>query len=115
MENTDQLQQLVQSIKQQYPEIDLSVWENSYSIELSTIKVPRLLQGQGIGTAAIKAIKDYAQQVGKPIVLRPQPDRGKKAALSRFYKRQGFIDNRGRNIDFTLSSPCAPTMYWKPK
>ena len=40
---------------------------------------------------------------------------GKKQALERFYKDLDFVKNKGRNIDFQLSSPISTTMYWKPE
>ena len=62
----------------------------------------------------MRAIQVYAQSVGKPIVLSPQPDKGKKAALERFYKNLGFVHNRGRHRDYSLSNFGGPTMLWRP-
>jgi GNAT superfamily N-acetyltransferase len=115
LENNDELQQLVQSLEQQYPGLDLHAFETIYSVEVAQIKVPEELQGQGIGTGVIKAIQSFAQKLGKPIVVIPSPERGKKAALNRFYRQQGFTHNKGRNQDYRLSKPFGPTMYWKPK
>ena len=107
------LQKLINSLELQYPGVQLSAWENSSRIELAMIKVPKEIQGQGIGSKIIQFIKDYAQSVQKPIVLRPDPEKGKKAALNRFYTRQDFVNNKGKNIDYSLSSPTSKTMYWK--
>lgn len=109
------MQGLVEMLRQRYRGITLSVWETGDHIELAGIYVPKPMQNQGWGAATVKAIQDYANKVGKPVVLRPQPDRGKKAALERFYKRLGFVSNSGRHTDFTLGSPFARTMYWKPR
>ena len=52
--------------------------------------------------------------MGKPIVLRPEPEPRKKKALMDFYKNLGFVANKGRKTDYTLSSPFSLTLYWKP-
>jgi GNAT superfamily N-acetyltransferase len=114
-ENSNGLDALLQSLFQQYPGIKLDAWENDNRIELSTIEVPQKMRGNGIGSNILKSLKDYAQKVNKPIVLRPQADRGKIAALDRFYDRNEFVKNKGRNADYTLSSPFAATRYWKPR
>lgn len=111
----ENLQNLVAAIKQQHPTIDLFAWENNDKISLDTIKIPKELQNQGIGTDIVTKIQKYAQKVGKPVVLSPSADKGKKEALNRFYNNLGFTKNKGRKIDFTLSSPTAPTSYWKPE
>ena len=63
----------------------------------------------------VRKIQQYAQSVGKPIVLSPEPEKGKKAALERFYKNLGFVHNRGRHRDYRLSSFGGPTMLWHPQ
>jgi hypothetical protein len=62
----------------------------------------------------LTAIKEYAKSVGKPVVLKPTPESGKKAALERFYKRNGFIWNTGNKKDFTLSDAFGRNMLWRP-
>ena len=49
------------------------------------------------------------------IVVMPEAERGRKSDLERFYRNLGFVRNRGRNMDYTLSSPLAGTMYWRPE
>lgn len=108
------LQKLVNSLELQYPGVQLSAWESNSRIELAMIKIPKGMQSQGIGSKIMQFLKDYAQLVKKPIVLRPEAENGKKAALQRFYSKHDFVNNKGKNIDFKLSSPTARTMYWKP-
>jgi GNAT superfamily N-acetyltransferase len=114
-EDTSGIAQLVANLEAQYPGLDLFAWENERKIELSDIKVPPEQQGQGIGSAVIKAIQQYAVKVDKPIVLSPSPQPRKKKKLLDFYKRHGFVLNKGRNKDYTLSSTFATTMYWRPR
>jgi len=114
--NDPQLAKLVEQLKSTYPGLMLSVWNsNNGWIELNEIKVPKEMRNQGIGSLVIKKIQEYAKSVGKPIRLTPSPEPGKKGALQRFYRNVGFIPNKGRNIDYQLSSPLSPTWYWKPK
>jgi hypothetical protein len=111
MESKD-LDGLLDQLRSEYSGLRIHAYESPRLIELTEIEVVE--KGQGVGTAVIRRIQDYARQVGKPIVLRPHPEPRKKAALFRFYKNLGFVVNKGRNMDYTLSSPFALTMYWKP-
>ena len=43
-----------------------------------------------------------------------EPEKGKKGALQRFYKRNEFVNNAGRNKDYGLSE-FSRTMLYKPK
>lgn len=109
------MEELLNSIKLKYPFVKIWAFESKEKIELQEIKIPLEYRNSGIGTEIIKLLQNYAKTVGKPIVLRPEPERGKKKSLERFYKRLGFVDNSGRNMDYTLSSPMAKTMYWRFK
>lgn len=115
LESQDTLQNIVNDVKNQYPGIEVIAWEGGNKIELAKLVVPPNQRNQGIGQAVVKRIQDYAASVNKPVVLRPEPEKGKKAALDRFYRNLGFKHNQGRNMDYTLSSPMARTMYWKRK
>ena len=73
------------------------------------------MRHQGIGREIIKVLQDFAQKRGKPISLHPVSEYGYKKKLNDFYKGQGFIPNKGRNRDYTISDPFAATMYWRPR
>jgi hypothetical protein len=109
---SDDLDALVTKLRQEYPGLRIYAYESAGLIELMEIEVKD--KGQGTGTKVIKALQEYARGVGKPIVLRPHPEPRKKAALFKFYKNLGFVMNKGRKTDYTLSSPFSLTMYWKP-
>lgn len=109
------MEELLQHIRSLYPFVKIWAFESKDRVELQQIEVPLEHRGSGVGTEIMEMLKSYAKSVGKPIVLRPEPDRGKKAALERFYKRLGFVDNAGRNKDYTLSAPFSKTMYWRFK
>lgn len=70
-------------------------------IKIGNIRVKPEDRGQGIGSAVLNKIKEYAMSVGKPIILTTQPEKGKKMALDRFYRRHEFR-KPGRHKDYSL-------------
>ena len=115
-ERNRELKLLEDNLKSTYPGLELSMWFYIYGpyIELAAIKLPKEMQNQGIGHKVIRAIKDKALEWGVPVVLSPEPSPGKKKKLLDFYRGLDFVPNKGRNKDYQLSTPFAPTMYWKP-
>lgn len=92
--------------------IDNFVSERNGSISLSKIIVPSDLRGNGLGTSAMQSLIDYADSSGQRIVLSPSADfGGDKSRLISFYKRFGFVENKGRNKDYTVSE----LMYREPR
>ena len=89
--------------------IVIELWPVSYRndlLELSTIRIPKDLRGRGIGSEIMKMIIDYADNNKKIIGLTPSKDFGASSVnrLKVFYKMFGFIENKGRNKDFSISS-----------
>lgn len=113
LEINENVKNIIEDIKKDYPEIEIDAYENKYKIEIIKIKIPKHQRKQGIGSSVIKKIQDYARSIEKPIVITPEAEKGYENKLNNFYKKLGFVDNKGKNIDFTLSSPIAKTMYWK--
>ena len=111
----NEIQDLINFFSNKYPEISLRINEYENKIKLDKIYIPKEMRGRGIGTEIIAALKEYSQKVGKPIVLNPEPEKGKKGALQRFYERNDFVNNTGRRKDFDLSDTFSRTMYYKPK
>lgn len=92
--------------------IEHSLYERNGTIYLSQIVVPKSDRKQGTGTKAMKALVNYADQTGQKIALSPSSDfGGSKTKLVKFYKRFGFVPNKGRNKDFTTME----TMIRYPK
>jgi GNAT superfamily N-acetyltransferase len=90
--------------------------KNDGSIEVAAIEVPKDLRKQGIGTKAMQDVIAYADQQGKRLVLTPALKDERHGTTSRsrlvdFYKRLGFVENKGRNKDFAISDG----MYREPK
>ena len=84
--------------------IDSFIFEKNGTISLSQIIVPKSQRKSGIGTTAMQALTDYADKTNQRIVLSPSSDFGGSVPrLIQFYKRFGFVSNKGRNKDFTTS------------
>ena len=85
----------------------LDVYESAKTpkITLSRIEVPKEMRGQGMGTQALDELTQYADQTGKTVALSPSKDFGATSVdrLKDFYKRFGFVENKGRNKDFSIS------------
>jgi GNAT superfamily N-acetyltransferase len=85
-------------------------------MHLSDIEVPRDLRKQGRGSAALKDIVAYADKHNMRITLTPalrdeRHGTTSRSRLVKFYKQFGFVENKGRNTDFTISE----YMYRDPK
>jgi len=94
--------------------ITLYVFENTNTIVLDSIIVPN--KRQGIGTQIMEELTNYADKVGKRIELTTgQKDdmhgTTSKGRLIKFYKRFEFIENKGRNKDYTTTK----NMYREPR
>ena len=84
--------------------IDAQVSERGGVITLSKIVVPESERGAGRGTAAMQALVGYADATGQHLALTPSADfGGNKKRLTEFYKRFGFVENKGKNRAFTTS------------
>lgn len=93
-------------VRQQWAAMGIEnyVSESRGVINLSTIKVPQGERNGGKGTRAMELLAAYADRTGQRIALSPSADFGSsKLRLIRFYKRFGFVENRGRSKDFTIS------------
>ena len=110
-----ELKKLCDDMEEQYRGLSLFAFEDNNKVYINEIRLPKEMQNQGIGSLVIRKIQEYAQKVGKPVVLHPQPDPRKKKKLYDFYKDLDFVHNKGRNRDYRISEPFANTMYWRPK
>lgn len=92
---------------------DVFIYLNNRTLELHSIKIDKDKRKQGIGSAVMKEILDFAQGKGYKVTLSPSTDLGASSIgrLEQFYKRLGFVHNKGRNKDFSVSD----TMIWEPK
>ena len=103
---------LEQTLTRQYPDIqkvDLSARAEK-SVHINSIRVKKSGQGNGIGSAIVNAVKEFATKNKLPVTLTPEPDKGKKEALTKFYKKHGFV----RCHDPKYTNPFGPTLIWFP-
>jgi GNAT superfamily N-acetyltransferase len=85
-------------------------------IQLSDLVVPKEMRGQGVGSGFMRELADLADDLGKRVTLSPavRDDHVGTTSRSRlvdFYKRFGFVENKGRKKDFAVSD----SMYRDPK
>lgn len=82
-------------------------------INLSRIVVDESKRNQGLGTKAMNDLIQYADTTGKTITLSPSADFGATSVnrLKDFYKQFGFVENKSKNKDFSISD----SMYRLPK
>lgn len=74
------------------------------NLHLARIEVEKGRRGQGLGTKAMEDLTALADQYGLLMTLSPSTDFGasSKERLKRFYRRFGFVSNKGRRKDFSL-------------
>lgn len=99
----------------EFPNITLSMYfdREKHILRISKIVVPQEYRGQGIGSEIMDRIVDWADHIGATILLTPSVDFGATSVgrLVRFYKRFGFVENKGRKKDFRYSE----LMYRTPQ
>ena len=104
----------VKNISKKYEEhgIESDLWNGKNAIELSKIIVPKEKRGEGLGSKFMEDLISHADKEGKRVDLSPSKDFGASsvARLKEFYKKHGFVENKGRNKDFSISH----SMYRNP-
>jgi hypothetical protein len=92
--------------------VEVEAYEGDRDITLSKIVVDKNSRGGGKGTKAMKDLIAYADSKGKKIVLTPTKDYGGSSVsrLKDFYKQFGFVENKGKNKDFSTRE----SMYREP-
>ena len=96
--------------------VNLDVYQSSNNpnkIVLSRIEVPKGQRNSGIGTDVMNDLSRLADEEGKMITLSPSTDFGGTSVsrLKDFYKKFGFVENKGKNKDYSISD----TMYRLPE
>lgn len=87
--------------------------KNLNSINLSQMVVPKENRGKGIGSDIMNRLKSHADANKMRITLTPSTDFGASSVnrLKKFYKKHGFIENKGKNKDHAISD----SMYRNPE
>lgn len=82
------------------------------TMSLSRVVVPKEDRSKGHGSAFMKDFTDHADHHGATATLTPSDSFGGSVTrLKQFYKRHGFVENKGRTKDYSISD----TMYREPK
>ena len=109
-----------EQLRSKYPNSQFDVFDSGKNISVSRIVVDKSARNTGTGTKAMQDIIDYADKNGKRVTLTPSSDfGGSKSRLVDFYKRFGFVENKGRTKDLGISdtmyrSPSKPTKAPQP-
>lgn len=111
-----EVETLAERIKADLGLRDLSMFLSGRSLKVNMLAVARNDQGQGKGSEAMRRITGFADARGLRVVLSPgQRDDGfgttSRGRLVEFYKRFGFVENKGRAKDFAISEG----MYREPR
>jgi len=107
---------LSDKIKSQSGIKTLSLYEDRKgNIKLNSIIIDKEARGQGVGSDVMEQIISYADKEGKQVQLTPAlkddyQGTTSQSRLKKFYKRFGFVENKGRNKDFSISE----LMYRNP-
>ena len=108
----------VEQIKAKYPSVKLDIYGDAQrGFELSRIVVPKDERSSGLGTAVMDDIIKMADDQGAVISLTPDMSFGGSSVsrLKEFYKKFGFVENKGRNKDFstrnTMIRPASEKLF----
>ena len=94
----------VGEIYNKYPNVvlDIFISDSKKEISLDRIIVPKEDRNKGVGTDIVSDVVRYADANGYRINLTPSGDfGGSKDRLTKFYKGFGFVENKGKNKDFS--------------
>lgn len=99
-------------LNQKYGDLLDATLMEGRNVNLSKVVVPKDARGQGVGSDFMNDLVALADQQGQRVTLTPSADfGGNKARLEQFYKRFGFVPNKGRNKDYEVFE----AMYRDPK
>ena len=102
-------QDLAAQLREEYPGLKLDLAGRGQKVTLSRIVAPE--REQGTGSAVMRRLTDWADASGRTLALTPSNDFGGNVKrLREFYRRFGFVENKGRNKDYAISE----AMYREP-
>lgn len=94
-----------------------SLSESADTITLSKVIVPEAERGKGVGTEFMTDLTQHADGAGKKIATTPSTDFGGTSVprLVRFYRRFGFVPNKGPSRDFSTKETMVREPQAKPR
>lgn len=102
----------VNALTGKFPDLKVDLMAKDGSATLSRVVVPKESRNSGRGTEFMNELTKAADVDGSVVQLTPSSDfGGNKARLIDFYKRFGFVENKGRNKDYEFFE----SMYRRPK
>lgn len=107
-ESFEMLTDLSNELKTKYGLTHLRLEKKNNDLIIDMIEVPKDKRKQGIGSKVLTEICEYADKNNLRILLTtgvrdPYHGTTSMERLKKFYKRFGFVENKGRNKDFTIS------------
>jgi hypothetical protein len=107
------LDDLVRDVRRRYPAVVLWLALTNGYLVISKMVVPEHERNTGIGTDIMTRLTVAADAMHVPMALTPSIDfGGSLIRLRTFYRRFGFVTNRGRTRDYatreTLIRPASP-------
>ena len=95
---------LTAELEREHPGLKLNLIDGRNAVTLSRIVLPQEQRNAGTGTAIMQRVVEWADANAKVLALTPSSDfGGNKKRLTQFYKRFGFVENKGKSKDFTIS------------
>ncbi len=102
---SDALSTIEKNYKRKHPDIKLSFSHSprTNTVRVDNIRIPKEKQNDKVRRSrVIKGITNVAKRNKLAVTLTPEPDKGKKQALDRFYKKHGFSKNKDQSISDTM-------------
>ena len=83
-------------------DVGIETTQRGNVLEITKIETPDNLRGQGLADQRLEQLIQQADADGTTLALTPSNAFGaNKSRLTKWYKRHGFVPNKGRNKDFT--------------
>jgi hypothetical protein len=110
---TKNLPDILNKYKQSNVILDVMESPAKKELYLSRIEVPKSQRNSGVGSSVMNDLINYADKSNQRITLSPSTDFGATSVnrLKDFYKKFNFVENKGKNKDFTTRE----LMYRLPK
>jgi len=94
----------IDALRSAFPSVEFDLSQKGNLATLDRLVVPKELRQEGLGTLFMGQLTKAADADNARLALSPSGDfGGNKTRLVDFYKRFGFVPNKGRNIDFTIN------------
>jgi len=99
------IENLIKQIENEGAQIGIFIDSKRKILSLLKLIIPKEFRGSGTGAKIMNMITKHADDKNLTIVLTPTTDFGAPSIsrLIKFYKKFGFVENKGKNRDFEIS------------